>query len=65
MNKTKAKSGYICPYVNADCVHIDSLSMTKTVICCHCERFMAGTKASNGQTISVKDGRNALRILFN
>lgn len=65
MNKTKKTSGYICPYVKNDCVHMDSLSMTKTVICNHCESFMAGTKANNGQTISFADGRNALRILTN
>lgn len=65
MNRTKKTSGYICPYVKNDCVHIDSLSMTKTVICNQCKSFMAGTKANNGLTISFTDGRNALRILTN
>lgn len=36
-NITNTLSGYLCPFSKEDCLHIDSLSMTKTVICTHCE----------------------------
>ena len=65
MNKAKKTSGYICPYVKNDCVYIDSLSMTKTVICNQCESFLAGKKANIGITILFTDGRNTLRTLIN
>jgi hypothetical protein len=37
---TNSLSGYLCPFSKEDCLHLDSLSMTKTVICNHCENFI-------------------------
>ncbi len=45
-------SGYFCPSAKEDCIHIDSLSMTKTVICNHCENFIQEKVADNSGDIS-------------
>lgn len=47
-------SGYLCPFSKEDCLHIDSLSMTKTVICTHCEIFFQTKVAENIIHISFR-----------
>ena len=49
---TNALSGYLCPFSEEDCLHIDSLSMIKTVICTHCENFFQRKIAENSTHIS-------------
>jgi hypothetical protein len=49
---TNTLSGYLCPFSKEDCLHIDSLSMTKTVSCTHCENF-----------IQTKVTKNSVHIL--
>jgi len=39
INKYDQTAGYICPFSNEDCMHLDSLSMTKTMICTQCVYF--------------------------
>jgi len=39
MSKKNALN-YICPFIDEDCIHIDSLSMSKSVICDHCEIYI-------------------------
>ena len=46
-------SGYTCPFNNLDCLHLDSLSMTKTIDCNHCECFIHGKKTDNSENISI------------
>lgn len=46
-------TGFSCPFNNDDCLHLDSLSMTKTINCIHCENYLQGKKTDNGVNISV------------
>ena len=39
INKYVQTAGYICPFSNEDCMHLDSLSMTKTMMCTQCVYF--------------------------
>ena len=36
----KYSSGYACPFNKGDCQYIDSLTMTKTIMCNNCENFI-------------------------
>jgi len=51
--KKKYSSGYICPYNKGDCQYIDSLSMTKTIMCNNCENFLLKELAENVMEISL------------
>lgn len=63
MSKNKNTSGYYCPYVREDCLYIDSLSMTKTIICNQCAHFVAGKRMDNSVNISVLSVRNSQILL--
>jgi len=49
----KYSSGYICPFNRGDCQYIDSLSMTKTIMCNNCENFILKELADNVREISL------------
>ncbi len=51
---TNTLSGYSCPFAKEDCVHLDSLSMTKTVICDRCENFISGKITDISTDISFR-----------
>lgn len=51
---TNTLSGYSCPFAKEDCVHLDSLSMTKTVICDQCEKYIQGKVTDNSAEISFR-----------
>ncbi len=40
MGKIKISLNYTCPFIDDDCMHMDSLSMSKSVICNHCEVYI-------------------------
>jgi transcription elongation factor Elf1 len=63
--KKNQSSGYICPFINKDCVHLDSLSMTKTIICNHCENFIQGKIPDHRMKIPVLGVINTLKIQNN
>jgi len=45
-------SGFVCPYSKENCVHIDSLSMTRTVNCNVCGTNTGNSQTENGVSIS-------------
>ncbi len=51
-HKILNSSGFICPFNIEDCMHMDSLSMTKTVNCNHCKVYIYGKKTDNNTNIS-------------
>lgn len=47
MSEINKFSGYTCPFTCEDCVYMDSLSMTKTIICSKCENFIPDKNIDN------------------
>jgi len=65
MSKNKKSSGYICPFIKGDCIHMDSSSMSNTVNCHQCENFILKKKMDIGVIMPELTCRTALRILTN
>lgn len=58
-------SGYACPFTNDDCVHLDSLSMTKTVVCNNCENFIHDRNIDKHNIVSALGVGMTMGILIN
>ncbi len=63
MTTNKNQSGYNCPFIELDCLHIDSLSMRKTVICNHCEIYIREKNMQND--VKVPDPGFQIIRLYN
>lgn len=46
-------SGFICPYNKESCMHMDSLSLTRTVNCNNCGMNRSDKKTQNSLNIKV------------
>jgi len=53
LNENVICSGFICPYNKEYCIHMDSLSMTRTVDCNDCSINGSDKKAQNCLNIKV------------
>ena len=52
LNERINSEGFICPYNKENCMHMDSLSMTRTVNCNDCGINIKGNKIDNRLNIS-------------
>jgi len=52
LNERINSKGFICPYNKENCMHMDSLSMTRTVNCNDCGINIKGNKIDNRLNIS-------------
>ncbi len=52
LNENMICSGFICPYSKENCMHVDSLSMTRTVNCNDCGITSSEKKAQNSLNIN-------------